>query len=168
MVTAKVRAIQEDDARAYLEFLRQLDVETSFLLWEPGERQLDVATARRRIRSQNRSDGIHLIAEEAGQIVGFLVCRRGNPQRIRHGADFAMGVLKRKWGRGIGTRLLEAVEEWALQEGVTRLELGVMAENERAIGLYKKQGYEYEGRKRGAIMINGKPVDEIIMAKLLD
>ncbi len=166
-MTVTVRIIEEEDALSYVEFLRQLDVETSFLLWEPGERQLDVETARERIRSQDRSEGLHLIAEEAGEIVGFLVCRRGASNRIRHRADFAMGVFQRAWGRGIGTRLLEALEAWALDQGVRRLELGVMADNPRAIQLYERLGYLREGVKRGAIRIDGQPVDEIIMGKLL-
>lgn len=92
---------------------------------------------------------------------------RGGSQRVRHKADYAVGVLQRKWGRSTGTRLLEALEEWALAEGVRRLELGVMADSVRAITLYEKQGYVPEDLKRGVIMIDRQPVDEVVMGKLL-
>lgn len=162
-----VRPIQEQDVPGYVAFLEKLDTETAFLMWKPGERKLNPVVLRERIRQQDRADGLRLVAEEDGEIVGFLVVRRRASKRIRHRADFVIGVLRRAWGRGIGTSMLETLEDWAQEQGVWRLELAVMAHNERAIQLYEKFGYAQEGVKRSAIVINGQAVDEIIMAKLL-
>jgi RimJ/RimL family protein N-acetyltransferase len=43
----------------------------------------------------------------------------------------------------------------------------VMTHNQAAIGLYRKLGYEREGARRTALVIDGKPVDELWMAKLV-
>lgn len=42
-----------------------------------------------------------------------------------------------------------------------------MTHNEAAIGLYRKLGYECEGTRRAALVVDGKPVDEFWMAKLV-
>lgn len=162
-----MRPIQEEDLPGYVAFLEKLDSETTFLLWEPGERKVNPDVLRERIRQQDQTDGLRLVAVEDGAIIGFLVVRRGASRRVSHRADFVIGVLRRGWGRGIGTRMLNALEKWALEQGVWRLELGVMAHNERAIRLYEKFGYVREGVKRGAIVVDGQAVDEIIMGKLL-
>ena len=42
-----------------------------------------------------------------------------------------------------------------------------MRHNERAQKLYIRCGFEIEGAKRHSIAIDGVPVDELVMAKLL-
>lgn len=50
-----------------------------------------------------------------------------------------------RWGTGVGTRLLERIENEASAEGGDRLRLVVMADNERAIGFYEAAGFERVG-----------------------
>ncbi len=59
------------------------------------------------------------------------------------------------------------MEQWARQLHLHRLELGVMAHNTAAIALYKKQGFEIEGTRKHAYVINDHYVDEYYMAKIL-
>jgi len=77
-----------------------------------------------------------------------------------------MGVLPEYRGHGLGERLLRATMKDALDKGVERLELEVFASNWPAIGLYRKLGFEEEGRKRSARKIDGKSEDILLMAKL--
>jgi ribosomal protein S18 acetylase RimI-like enzyme len=100
-------------------------------------------------------------------MVGFLVAHRGVSRRIQHRADFVLGVLRQAWGLGIGTALLDHFEAWAREHGIWRLELSVMAHNQRAIELYERLGYVREGVKHSAILVDGQKVDEIIMGKML-
>jgi RimJ/RimL family protein N-acetyltransferase len=79
-----------------------------------------------------------------------------------------MGVRKAFSGRGIGTALLRELSDWAPAHGVRRLELTVMSHNERALGLYLRSGFEIEGTRRRSLLVDGRNVDEIAMAKLLD
>ncbi len=160
--------MRAEDADAYVAFLHQLDRETKFLLWEPGERTLDASAARHRILSQDPRARLYLLAFMDDEIVGFLVGIRGPRHRISHRADFTVGVLERAQGRGIATDLLARLEEWARSLGIHRVELTVMGNNHRAIRLYEKNGYVHEGRKMNAVVVDGEPIDEVIMAKLLD
>jgi RimJ/RimL family protein N-acetyltransferase len=42
-----------------------------------------------------------------------------------------------------------------------------MTHNQRALGLYQALGYRIEGTRRSALFVEGEPVDEYWMAKLL-
>ncbi|MGF1596120.1 MAG: GNAT family N-acetyltransferase [Acidimicrobiales bacterium] len=163
----EIRPSSVADTDAYLELLRRLDAETRFLLWEPGERTITAAQVRAAVDDRDPTAVAHLVAVAGDQMVGFLVAHRGPVRRLRHRADFTMAVVDSHRGRGVGRELLRAVEAWAVDVGVERLELTVMADNERAIALYESCGYEHEGTKRAAIRVDGRPVDERMMAKWL-
>jgi RimJ/RimL family protein N-acetyltransferase len=68
----------------------------------------------------------------------------------------------------VGRALLEAVESWAREQGVTRITLGVFPENERARKLYASMGYEEEGVMRAAARFPEGHRDVLDMAKLLE
>jgi RimJ/RimL family protein N-acetyltransferase len=164
-----VREIREEDAEDLLELLKRLDTETSFMMYEPGERKTTVAEQRGTIRSllstHNRTI---LIAELSGRLAGFLGVNGGAFRRNRHVAYLVVGVLGAFSGRGIGTALMSGAEGWAREHGIRRLELTVMAHNEAALALYGKVGFEIEGTRRGSLLVDGGYVDEHYMAKLLD
>jgi ribosomal protein S18 acetylase RimI-like enzyme len=55
-------------------------------------------------------------------------------------------VLKEYWGLGIGRALTLACIECAKNAGYKQLELNVVADNERAVYLYKSLGFVEFGR----------------------
>ena len=75
----------------------------------------------------------------------------------------------KEWrNRGVGSALLACAIEWAKATGtVKRIELFVYARDAAAIHLYRKLGFEEEGRCRGAIYQNGEFLDDLIMALYL-
>lgn len=80
-----------------------------------------------------------------GEPVGFLVADGGDFLRIKHRLYMGIVILQAYTGQGIGKQLFEAMEIWAREHGIHRIELTLMAYNEIAIGLYKKMGYQIEG-----------------------
>lgn len=48
-------------------------------------------------------------------------------------------------GRGVGDRLIEAVETWALRSEAYALELAVLPDNESALALYRRNGFDVAG-----------------------
>ncbi|UNO50900.1 GNAT family N-acetyltransferase [Alicyclobacillus acidoterrestris] len=163
-----VRKIAMEDAEAYLQLCRQLDEETSFMLYEPGERETTVPEERARLASMfGRDNQTAFVAEVDGRIVGHIQAMGGHVRRNRRTVYLVIGILQAYTGQGIGTALFRAVEAWARTVGVHRLELTVMTHNEAAIGLYRKMGFQIEGTARETLFVDGRYVDEYWMAKLL-
>lgn len=163
-----IRKIEEQDAEEYLRMLLQLDKETKFMLYEPGERPRDVSLIGERIRQTADGRNLILVAEEEKHIVGFLSAWTGVPNRIRHSAYIVTGLLNAYRNNGIGSRLFQKLNFWAIQNRITRLELTVMCHNATAIHLYEKAGFEIEGKKRNSVKVDGEYVDEFYMGKLLE
>lgn len=82
--------------------------------------------------------------------------RWGSPCKLVHRAEFGIGILQAYWGQGIGYALTAACIDCARQAGYLQLELDVVADNARAIALYKKLGFvEYGRNPRGFRKRNG-------------
>ena len=95
----------------------------------------------------NSTDEIEVIAVIDGKVVGTAGIEAvGKKDKVKHRAEFGIGVLKEYWGLGIGSALLDACIECARTAGYKQLELTVVAENERAIALYQKAGFIEFGR----------------------
>lgn len=163
-----IREIQIEDAASFLQLSKQLDEETKFMLYEPGERKFTAKQQEQMIHRfiENKYTTIFVAVEEE-RIVGFILVNGNHIQRKRHVASIVIGILQEYSGRGIGTRLFKEVEKWARLQDIWRLELTVMAHNTRAQALYKKVGFEKEGVKRASLIIDGENIDEYEMAKLL-
>ncbi len=108
-----------------------------------------------------------LVADTGGELAGYVEARGGSFRRNRPTAHVVIAIRQSYAGRGLGGRLLTELEAWARAHGIHRLELTVMTHNERAVALYRKTGYEVEGTRREALVVDGRPVDELWMAKLV-
>lgn len=93
------------------------------------------------------------------------------PQKLRraHVGEIGISVHDGWQGRGIGAHLMGQIlgyaDNWL---GLRRLELHVFADNERAIALYCKFGFEVEARFRGAVLRARVLIDAFLMARLRD
>ena len=108
----------------------------------------------------------NLVAVIVGKVVGLIGLHRGEARRA-HVGDIGMAVHDAYAGRGAGTALMAAAIDLAdnwLQ--LKRLELGVYADNARAIALYERFGFEREGYQRAYSWRNGAFTDSISMARL--
>ena len=164
----RIRPAQTTDASSYRCLRERLDEETEFWGAEPGERfeaSEGIKEFLENVVNDSRSN-LFLAVDEEERVVGFLLAR-ANVWRRRHSVLVDVGVVQAWAGQGIGTKLFTVLEEWAQSAGITRLELLVMTHNYPGIHLYKKMGFEIEGTKRASIVVNGKKIDEFLMAKSL-
>ncbi len=164
-----IRAITESDAEQFLLLSKALDEETQFMMLEPGERTTTVEEQTQRIRNLLSQDNqMIFVVERENQLVGYLGALGGNYRRNHDCAHVVIGIRQDFAGQGIGKSLFEALEKWALDRKLHRLELTVMSHNERAIHLYQKMGFKIEGTKKHSLLVNGRYVDEFYMARILD
>jgi RimJ/RimL family protein N-acetyltransferase len=163
-----IRQLQINDAQTFADLMNQVDTETQFLFFEPGERQFGAEQAQRMIEQmQTGGESTIFVAEHEGELVGFLRARGETIHRLRHTLYIVIAIRQAFVGQGIGSRLFLGMEQWARERKLHRLYLTVMAHNERAIALYKKMGFEIEGLHKHAVLIDGEYVDEVAMVKLL-
>lgn len=75
------------------------------------------------------------------EVVGFVSVSPDDdrPERFNLGRIY---VDPDRWGEGVGGRLLAQAESAVAERGGERIRLGVMAENDRAVGFYESAGYE--------------------------
>jgi putative acetyltransferase len=109
-----------------------------------------------------------LVAVLGGEIVGCASLHSvGTSLRRRHVRLLGIGIAQEWQGKGLGRRLIARLLDWADNwAGVTRVELLVHADNERAIALYRSLGFVEEGRHRGYALKAGQYVDSFSMARL--
>lgn len=103
-------------------------------------------------RLANPEPGTHnLAAFVDGQLVGQLAVMLNQRVRRRHVATFGIGVDPRYHGKGVGSRLMQAMID--------------LCDNWAAIALYRKFGFEIEGTSRAFAMRDGVLVDAYHMAR---
>ena len=87
--------------------------------------------------------------------------------RRSHAAAVMMAVHTAWQRKGVGSALLAAAIDLADNwYGLARLELTVYTDNEAAVGLYRKFGFEIEGTLRAYAVRDGAFVDAYTMARL--
>ena len=109
-----------------------------------------------------------LVAERDGRIVGSAGMHATGPAlRRRHVVAIGVSVGAAAQRQGVGTALMQALCDYADRwMGVLRIELTVYVDNAAAIALYRKFGFEMEGRHRGYALRDGRYVDAFAMARL--
>jgi len=120
-------------------------------------------------RTENRSPNRHvLVAEVDSRVVGSINLHCG-VNRMVHSAGFGMGIHDDFQGQGIGTQLMAAMvdlaENWL---NIRRIELQVFTDNDPAVALYNKFGFEVEATHRDLVFRDGEYGDAYTMARFRD
>lgn len=161
-----IRPVRQEDAEG-MNALRRMPGVFENILGVPSER---VTGSEKFLASLGPSD--HLMAavtDEPGNetLIGTCGLHVSPKTRRRHCASLGLMVHTAYQGKGVGGALLASVldiaDNWL---GLVRVELEVFADNERAIRLYEKFGFEREGVKRLGAIRNGIYVDELCMGRL--
>jgi ribosomal protein S18 acetylase RimI-like enzyme len=164
----EIRQAKPGDEHGLIDLFERLYRESDFLLMEPGEGAVSVESQEKLINEISQSNSqVLFIAVEGNNIVGFLGGTGGKVNRNRHSIRIAMGVLKDKQRQGIGSQLLEAFVEWSVSNKFGRIELSVMEHNITAKLLYERFGFKTEGLKHNSLKVNGRFINEYLMAKII-
>ena len=120
---------------------------------------------RRRLETDDSND-TRIVATLDANVVGSATLTRLSGRRA-HVGQIGMGVADGWTGRRIGTALMEALvdvaDNWL---GLRRLELEVLSDNEPALALYRRFGFEPEGVRRDVVFRAGAYADTLAMARL--
>lgn len=161
----KLEKVVKSDAQQILDYLNIVGGESDNLLFGANEFKMSLEEEENFIKSIGQSA---LSSLRVGKIGEEIVCLGSvmaySKERIAHQSELAVSVKKKYWGLGVGRCLLETLIEDAKRNDKTEiLHLGVKSDNNAAIELYKKMGFEESGRHEKFFKVAGTYYDEILM-----
>lgn len=118
------------------------------------------------VRESVATGAAQFVAVDEALVVGWCDIFPSWPHAVRHCGSVGMGLLPAYRGRGIGHQLLSACLAKARSNGITRVELEVRADNDRAIKLYERMGFRREALKRCGMRFDGIYYDTVQMSLL--
>jgi putative acetyltransferase len=148
-----------------LDLVRSVAAERRFIRTE--EVPWTLRDLRRRFRRSWSPESARIVALGGGRVVGDLGIKREDHAVLRHVAELGMSVSREWRGRGVGSSLVAEAFRWAAWAGVEKVSLTVYPHNEAARALYRKFGFEEEGRLIGQSRKSYGYEDEIVMARWL-
>jgi RimJ/RimL family protein N-acetyltransferase len=162
----EIRTATESDAEELLHYATRLFGEDL-----PGVFRRPIPTMdeeREFIRSHiEPANSTLLLAVLDGEIVGLVDFVGGTLAEESHAGTFGLSVDGARRGQGIGTALIEALISWAPEHGISRIQAWAWVNNPGAIALYERLGFVREGLCRQAVVVDGEPIDVMLLARLL-
>ena len=145
---ALIRNGDGPDGSAVFEIFNLTHAETDYLLSYPDENSFDPEQEARFLEEKTKSpDEIELVAMVDGKMAGIAgIGAVGKKHKVRHRAELGISILKEYWGLGLGKALIKACIQCAGDAGYKQLELNVVADNKRAVSLYRSMGFGEFGR----------------------
>lgn len=164
-----IRRPIEDDAEKMVNYSNIIGGESDNLLFGKNEFHLSVEQEREYIKNLNNSkDEFMVIGIINNKVVSIAQIRKLGRKRIEHNSEIAISVKKEYWGLGIGSVVMEQLIEFAKNNNIINISLGVKASNYKAINLYEKFGFKKVGCHKNYFNVNGVFDDEILMDLYLD
>jgi len=160
----KIRAANESDVDKVIAYVAELRAERlpTILRYESIPTRDEELRFFRRFADDSAD---YFVAEVDDRIIGNLGIAIYEHPQTAHGASLGMSVLQSFRGRGIGTMLLTTALQWCEIRSLRRLELEVLSNNPSAQRLYERFGFVVEGRREGAVAVDGEFMDAIVMCR---
>lgn len=165
-----IRGVVPEDAAKVLEYVDRVSGETDYLAQGRGELGWTLEKERKFIEEYLSSDNKLLILGEIDdEVAGALGFTGGERKRMRHGGELGIAVVKKYWGLGLGTALMEYLIAWAKSSGIVRkITLRSRIDNERALRLYERFGFVREGVVTRLFEIAGEFYDGYLLGLEID
>jgi len=111
---------------------------------------------------------VALIAVDGDRVAGYAGLRKFSHPRRRGNSDYVIYLHQDYHNIGLSTAMTRRIVEIAREEGLHRIGLSVVADNEIAIRVYEKVGFVVEGVLRDAFFgDDGRYHDEVHMGLIL-
>lgn len=163
----RLRALQEEDAEDCWRWVNDWDVVRNIEIRYPLSRLAEREFVETHMKPQ-ANDKVFAIETLDGLYIGNvgLSCISWEDRRALFGIFIGE---KKYWGKGYGTDATRAIVRFGFdQMNLNRIELQVLADNERGIHCYEKVGFVREGVMRQHRYREGRYVDMVFMSILRD
>lgn len=160
----KIRDAQFEDALILSAAEKKITEAPGYLVSRPHEVQ--DSSFRQKIETLAKLlNGKYIVAENDHNIMGHAFLDPMGLEAIQHVVRLTIAVHPDYGEKGLGELLLSYLVQWAKDEPlVEKIELNVRATNIRAIRLYQKVGFYFEGRIQNRIKdFKGNYNDDLLM-----
>ncbi|SFQ47949.1 Ribosomal protein S18 acetylase RimI [Lachnospiraceae bacterium XBB1006] len=165
-----LRSVRPEEAEKVLNCLKKFSGQTRFLTRTPEEITMTVDDERKYLENRLDEKGaVQIGAYLDDQLVGLgSIWGVGGTSRNAHRCEVGISLDEEYWNLGIGSRMMESLIDVAQRVGYEQMELHVLSDNEQAIHLYEKYGFEKCGTVPNAYKdSDGMQHDEDTMIKNL-
>lgn len=159
--------ISVDDAEALIRYSQQVGSETEYLTF--GAEGIDLTVEQEVLRIQSileLDNQLMLVGKINQEIIAVANISTSLREKLSHVGELGISVLKAYWGQGLASALLEELIDWAKNySNIIRLELDVVSDNQRAIHLYQRFGFEKEATHKKAVKLSDgyHDVDKMVL-----
>jgi len=157
-----IRPARQADFEGLLDAIRDVTAEDTYVVAESvAERLLYDEAVTRHNTVESR---VFFVATDDGDVVGWAHLDLPQVEKLTRAAQLTVGVRPAARGHGVGSHLLERAVDWTEANGYQKLYNSVPATNDEALSFLESHGWHTEGIRREHYEVDGKPVDEVMMA----
>lgn len=160
-----IRAPQVSDAAKLLNYCKIIGGESHNLTFGSEGIGMTLEEEQKWIRdTANHPLNRQWIAVVNQEIAGFCDLHVAPRSRMAHRASFGLSVRKAYWHQGIATALLKAMMDYAQsQPSIAIIAIEVVEDNDRAIALYERFGFQKVGYLQKFFRIDDQELGAYIM-----
>ncbi|HET9672988.1 MAG TPA: GNAT family protein [Actinomycetota bacterium] len=159
-----LRPIQAADRDRLYELVETIEVRALATNDPPLPLSLEEIHARdARWIEQAHADAAWFAIEVDDEVVG--ICGLHSIDHFHQRAEVGIRLGKPYWSKGYGQDAVRTLVRYGFRHlNLAKISLRVLAHDERAVGAYRKAGFEEEGRLRIHTWYEGERRDELVMA----
>jgi len=153
--------INTEDLETYTRWLNDYEVSRNLDLFS----QMISLTNERKTLEQMTSEGQHfaIILAESDTLLGNISLNEVNPIRRTATLGLFIGEADSR-GKGYGAEAIRLIVDYGFKTlNLHNIMLNVNSDNKQGIACYKKVGFREFGRRREAVFVDGKYVDNLYM-----
>ena len=153
----KLRKLEEKDADGMLEWMQDPEMQKGFRFNGEEKSREDVLSFIRNanIELVDGKDIHYAVSDENDEYLGTISLK--NVDLVNKKAEYAISLRRMAQGKGIATEATHEILKMAFEQyDLQRVYLNVLSDNQRAIRLYEKCGFVYEGEFRKHLFLRGE------------
>jgi RimJ/RimL family protein N-acetyltransferase len=155
-----------DDLMAMINSL--VEERADILIDEKVSRDQEIDWFSKALARLEKDEAFYLVAQVEGKVVGNSEVGRKTSGHDRHVGSLGIVIRNGYRNLGIGTEMMKTLIEQARAMNLKLLTLGVYATNQHAHHVYESVGFVDAGRIPKKFLKDGRFIDEIVMAKVLE
>ncbi|WP_430613412.1 N-acetyltransferase family protein [Flavobacterium sp. JP2137] len=161
-----LRSARISDTPALIQTIKNYLADSTYIPQTPEEFTMTLEEGQQWIASFiTKDNSLLIVAEFDGAIIGNIDINGHQRQMMAHTAVIGMGILSEWRNTGLGTLLMREGIAWAKQQPILELLwLQVYPENDTAMALYKKMGFEESGIIKNFFKHHDRYYDNLTMS----